>query len=193
VRRVGLATAEPCGRRGAARDLASDLALDLDFGPSLLHVRSDVPVRAGSCRHYPVRYPASQGHIFAGMGAKAQVVAGILEHSSGLLIRRRIGRVAWVPVGNPFRPSGSDGHSADVPIAASLGDGAGRSGSRPAAGKQPSAAGRRRTEPADRYVRNISQTSSPSVRITGHNGRGSAKGAVIRTASFARTLSAICP
>lgn len=38
-----------------------------------------------------------------------------------------------------------------------------------------------------------SQASSPGVRVTGQNGRGSAKQAVPRTAPSARTLSAICP
>ena len=37
-----------------------------------------------------------------------------------------------------------------------------------------------------------SQMSSPGARIMGQNGRGPAKGAVIRTASFARTLYTIC-
>jgi len=36
-------------------------------------------------------------------------------------------------------------------------------------------------------------TRKAGTRVTGQNGRGSAKRAVIRTARFARTLSAICP
>ena len=47
-------------------------------------------------------------------------------------------------------------------------------------------------EPADR-MRGIHQSGEQSgARVTGQNGRGSAKRAVIRTASFARTLYTIC-
>jgi hypothetical protein len=42
-------------------------------------------------------------------------------------------------------------------------------------------------------MRGISQSGErPGARVTGQNGRGSAKRAVIRTASFARTLYTIC-
>ena len=59
------------------------------------------------------------------------------------------------------------------------------------AGPRPERARLRRTEP-DGIVRHISQTSSLAARMTGQNGHGPAKGAVIRTASFARTLYTIC-
>jgi len=70
-------------------------------------------------------------------------------------------------------------------------DPAARPGAGPA--RRPARAPRRRTEPADRDVRPIRQTSSLGARVMGQNGRGSAKPAVIRTARSARTLSAICP
>jgi len=77
-------------------------------------------------------------------------------------------------------------------------EGAGRSGSlprpqvrtRPA--RRPAGAARRRNRRPG-CTAYTSQASSPGARVTGQNGRGSAKQAVPRTACFARTLSAICP
>lgn len=100
-----------------------------------------------------------------------------------------------------YCPSGSDRYSANASTAASMRWGwyRYRSGSPPRPqvrtrlARRPARAGRRRTRPAGRDVRHISQTSSPGARIVGQNGRRSAKRAVIRTARSARTLSAICP
>jgi hypothetical protein len=58
--------------------------------------------------------------------------------------------------------------------------------------RRPSRAERRRTG-CTPCTACTSQASSPAPRVTGQNGRGSAKQAVPRTACFARTLSAICP
>ena len=64
----------------------------------------------------------------------------------------------------------------------------------PAAGTNkaspPPSASRTAKEPAGRDARHTCQASSPGARVTGQNGRGSAKRAVTRTARSARTLSA---
>jgi len=57
--------------------------------------------------------------------------------------------------------------------------------------RRPARAERWRTGPHG-CAECTSQASSPGARIKGQNGRGSAKRAVIRTASFARTLYTIC-
>jgi hypothetical protein len=62
------------------------------------------------------------------------------------------------------------------------GPGRGYEQGQPAAGREQDG-----EEPADRDAR------QSGARVTGQNGRGSAKQAVPRTAPSARTLSAICP
>jgi hypothetical protein len=61
----------------------------------LLRACSDAPVRAGSSRHYPVRCSAWQGQIFAGTGAKAQVVAGNCRTEQRTLNPRVRGSSPW--------------------------------------------------------------------------------------------------
>jgi hypothetical protein len=106
-----------------------------------------------------------------------------------------VARHGAVPV---FHPAAGDAHPVTASVAASMGwRGPMR---KPAPGR-----GYEQDQPAARREQNgeelasrrcpacTSQASSPGDRVTGQNGRGSAKQAVPRTAPSARTLSAICP
>jgi len=88
-----------------------------------------------------------------------------------------------------FHPGGGDAHPVILSVEPRR-DGAGRSGSlpRPQYEHGQPAAWREQDgeEPADRDAR------QSGARITGQNGRGSARVAVMRTAPSARTLYTIC-
>ncbi len=191
------------GQNGRSRhvlalfDSSSERRIELSSG---LLICGHIGPAAGGSRRQPTDFlPALRSRVRP-VGRTLQMErppilhGGFAPFSLALAARRRRSHSAAVSV---FHPSGSDGHSANASIAASMGwcrpiQQPARPQARTRPARRAARAGRRRTEPAGRDVRHISQTSSPGARIMGQNWRRSAKRAVARTARSGRTLSAIC-
>ncbi len=164
------------GRR-AARLSAGHAGHAANVAPSADDVQVDVPEPARSAADQPGRY--KEGDTVERCLAKLKQFRAVATRYESPT-RRRATRTRS-PI--PWQPRW---------------DGAGRCGSLPRPrvrtrpGRRPSRAERRRTGRPG-YAECTSQASSPGARVTGQNGRGSAKQAVPRTTCFARTLSSICP